>query len=397
MTGVPGGPAGDGTASGGPAGDGAASGAPRQASVLSVAPNRRSLRHGGGSGASRPGRPVRAEAGLSLLEAIVALALTLVVFAALYGAVRPALVLNRSLPAMADAQQRMRHAFDRLHAELMTAGRGTARVEPGPISRMLPAVVPYLVGRRARDDEHRRVRPDAISVLSASPDGGAETRLLDALAGPAPEARLAPGPGCAGAACGYRAGDLVLVFDDRPAWGLFRVRDAGETALRLEPSGPTATAFEAGAAIAPIDVRHYYLDEEQRQLRRYDGWRGDFPLLDGAAALAFRFFGVAAGAGGPCRGEGPGAPRGRLEEIPLERFTDGPWCGPAGSPFDADLLRVRAICLDIRIEGAAAGPVSVPPPASGPASGGGEGADGYHAAFVVAPPNLQTAGTRALR
>ena len=347
---------------------------------------------GGAAAASRPRRPARCEAGLSLLEAIVALALTLVVVAALYGAVRPALVLNRSLPAMADAQQRMRHAFDRLHAELMAAGRGTARVEPGPLSRMLPAVVPYVVGRRARDDEHRRVRPDAISVLSASPDGGAETRLLDALGGPVPEARLAPGAGCAGAACGYRAGDLVLVFDDRPAWGLFRVRDAGEATLRLEPLGPAATAFEAGAAITPIDVRHYYLDEEQRQLRRYDGWRGDFPLLDGAAALEFRFFGVSAGAAGPCRGGAPGVPRGRLEAIPLERFTDGPWCGPASSPFDADLLRVRAIGLDILIEGAAAGPVSAPrPPASGPASGG-EGADGYRAAFVVAPPNLQMAG-----
>ncbi len=357
MTGVP----------GGPAGDGAAVGVPRR------------------------GRPLRSEAGLSLLEAIVALALTLVVVAALYGTVRPALVLNRSLPAMADAQQRMRHAFDRLHAELMAAGRGTSRVAPGPLPRMLPAVVPYLVGRRARDDEHRRVRPDAITVLAVSPEGGTETRLLDAVGGPVPESRLAPGQGCAGAACGYRAGDLVLVFDDRPAWGLFRVRDTGETALRLEPSGPGAAAFPAGAVIAPIDVRHYYLDEERRQLRRYDGWRGDLPLLDGVAALEFRFFGVAAGAGERCRGEGPGVSRGRLEEIALDRFADGPWCGPASSPVDADLLRVRALGLDIRVEGAAAGPASAPRPA---APGG---AAGYRAAFVVAPPNLQMAGTRAPR
>ncbi len=351
--------------------------------------------HAAAAGVPRRGRSVRAEAGLSLIEAIVALALTLVVVAGLYGAVRPALVLNRSLPAMADAQQRMRHAFDRLHAELMAAGRGTARVEPGPLSRVLPAAVPYLVGRRARDDEHRRVRPDAVTVLSVAPDGGAETRLLDALGGPVPESRLAPGPGCAGAACGYRAGDLVLVFDDRPAWGLFRVRDAGETTLRLESSGPGAVAFPAGAVIAPVDVRHYYLDEERRQLRRYDGWRGDFPLLDGVAALEFRFFGVVAGAGGPCRGAGPGAPRGRLEEISLDRFTDGPWCGPASSPVDADLLRVRALGLDIRVEGAAAGPASTPrPPASGPAPGG---AAGYRAAFVMAPPNLRMAGTRAPR
>ena len=342
------------------------------------------------------GRAVRPEAGLSLVEAIVSLALTLVVMAGLYGAVRPALGLNRSLPAMVDAQQRLRHAFDRLHADLMAAGRGTARVAPGPLPRMMPAVVPYRVGRRARVGEHRRVRSDAVTVLSVPPGGGAETRLLEALSGSAPEARLAPAPGCAGAACGYRAGDLVLVFDDRPAWGLFRVRNAGGMTLRLEPAGPTATAFEAGAAVAPIEVRHYYLDGERRQLRRYNGWRGDFPLLDGTAALEFRFFGGPAAGGAPCGG-GPDAARGRLEEIPLDRFTDGPWCGPAGSPFDADLLRVRAIGLDIGVEGAAGGPRAAGPrpPASVPAPGGAADAPDYRAAVVVAPPNLQIAGSRA--
>ena len=352
----------------------------------------------GVSGVPRRDRFVRAESGLSLLEAIVALSLTLVVVAGVYGAVRPALLLNRSLPAMADAQQRLRHAFDRLHAELMAAGRGTARLAPGPLPPMLPAVLPYRVGRRARDGEHRRPRSDAVTMLSVPPDGGAEARLLDAVSGPAPEPRLDPAAACVRAACGYRAGDLVLVFDGRLAWGLFRVRNAGETTLRLEPLGPSAAAFEAGAVIAPIDVRHYYLDEERRQLRRYDGWRGDFPLLDGAAALDLRFFGVAAGAGDPCRGDGSGGPRSRLEEIPLESFTDGPWCGPAWSPFDADLLRVRAIGLDMRVEGVGPGPVStLRPSGSDPAPGGGAGAAGYRAAFVVAPPNLQIAGTRGPR
>ena len=341
------------------------------------------------------GRSARPEAGLSLVEAVVALALTLVVVAGLYGAVRPALRLNRSLPAMADAQQRLRHAFDRLHADLMAAGRGTARVEPGPLPRMMPAVVPYRVGRRVRDGEHRRVRSDAVTVLSVPPEGGAETRLLEALGGPAPEAGLAPAPGCAGDACGYRAGDLVLVFDDRPAWGLFRVRNAGGMALRLEAVDPNVGAFAAGAVVAPIEVRHYYLDRERRQLRRYDGWRGDFPLLDGAAALAFRFFGGAAAAGNPCRGE-PEASRGRLQEIPLGRFTDGPWCGSAGSPFDADLLRVRAIGVEVAVAGAAGGPPvsGLRPPTADPGPGGA-GASDYRAAVVVAPPNLQIAGTRA--
>ena len=334
------------------------------------------------------------DAGFSLIETIVALALTVVVLAGLYGSVRPALLLSRSLPAMADAQQRLRHAFDRLHADLLAAGRGTARVEPGPLRRMLPPIMPYRVGRWARDREHQQVRSDAISILSVSPDGGAETRVLDAMTGSGSEVRLAPGPGCGRPGCGYRTGDLVLVFDDRPAWDVFRVRSTGEGTLVLDQVGPTATAFEAGAVIAPIDVRHYYLDEEQRQLRQYDGWRGNFPMLDGLAALQFRFFGGPAATESPCAPETPDAPRGPLQAIGLDRFTDGPWCGPAGSPFDADLLRVRAIGFDVRVESSA----SDRPDsnrrllAPGPGGGGGAVAPDYRVAVVVTPPNLGIAG-----
>ena len=339
----------------------------------------------------------RPDAGLSLLETIVALALTLMVLAGVYGTVRPALLLNRSLPAMADAQQRLRHAFDRLHTDLLAAGRGTTRVEPGPLLRMLPPIVPYRVGRRAGDHGHRQVRSDAITMLSVPPDGGAETRLLDAMTGSGAEVRLAPGQGCVRSGCGYRTGDLVLVFDDRPAWDLFRVRGIGEGTLVLEQVGPGATAFPAGAVIAPLDVRHYYLDEEQRQLRAYDGWRGDFPVLDGLAALQFRFFGGAAVAGSPCTVEVSDAPRGPLQEIPLDRFTDGPWCGPAGSPFDADLLRVRAVGFDLRVESAAPDrPGSGRRlPAPGPGYGGGAVVPDYAVTVVVTPPNLETAGIRA--
>lgn len=319
------------------------------------------------------------DTGLSLIEAIVALALTLVLLGAAWAAVRPALLLNRTLPAMADGQQRLRHAFDRLHAGLTAAGRGTTRVAPGPLRRILPPVVPYRMGRRAGDREHLQVRSDAITTLSVSAEGGAETRLLNATAGSGAEVRLPPGPGCVRRGCGYRVGDLALVFDDRPAWGLFRVSGIGEGTLVLDKVGPGTAAFAAGAAIAPLDVRHYYFDSARRQLRRYDGWRGDFPVVDGLAALRFRFFGVAAVSGPPpCVASAPSGAAGRLVEIALAEFSDGPWCGPAGSPFDEDLLRVRAVGFDVRVENAAGG-----------------GTADYGVTAVVAPPNLAMAGSRA--
>ena len=186
----------------------------------------------------------------------------------------------------------------------------------------------------------------------------------------------------------------MLVFDDRPAWDVFRVRSTGEGTLVLEQVGPTATAFAAGAVIAPIDVRHYYLDEEQRQLRQYDGWRGNFPMLDGLAALQFRFFGGPAATESPCAPETPDAPRGPLQAIGLDRFTDGPWCGPAGSPFDADLLRVRAIGFDVRVESSASDRPGSNRRllAPGPGGGGGAVAPDYRVAVVVTPPNLGIAG-----
>ena len=364
--------------------------APRGRAVMVGQP---ALGGGDGGSATRVGS-LAGEAGLSLIETVVAMTVTVVVLVAVYGAVRPALLLNRSLPAMADGQQRLRHAFDRLHADLMAAGRGTLRVEPGPLRRMLPPIMPYRVGRRVRHGEHRRVRSDAITTLSVSPDGGAEARLLDAADGSGAEVRLAPGPGCGRPGCGYRTGDLALVFDDRPAWALFRVGGTGARTLVLDRVGPAATAFAAGAVVAPVDVRHYYLDEERRQLRLYDGWRGDFPMVDGLAALRFRFLGGPAAAGPPCTAGASDARRGRLEEIPLERFTDGPWCGPAGSPFDADLLRVRAIGLDIRVESAAPdGAGSDRRLLPGPVAAGGAVAEGYRVTVLVAPPNLAIAGS----
>ena len=70
-------------------------------------------------------RTVRREAGFSLLETVMALALTLLVLGALFELARPAASLNRSLPETANVQQRLRHAFDRLHTDLLAAGRGT--------------------------------------------------------------------------------------------------------------------------------------------------------------------------------------------------------------------------------------------------------------------------------
>ena len=334
-------------------------------------------------------RTVRREAGFSLLETVMALALTLLVLGALFELARPAASLNRSLPETANVQQRLRHAFDRLHTDLLAAGRGTVLVSPGPLGRFLPPVVPYRLGLRAAAGEHRRARPTTVTTLSVSRTSGSETTILSPIAGPAQVVRLDPGPGCASPVCGYGARDLVLVFDEHGAWELFRVRGTGAMTLALERAHGTATVFAPGAVVAPIELHHYYADTERLQLRHYDGWQGDFPLVDDLVDLRFRFFGDA---GAPvCQGPAPAAAGGPRVEIGLAELKDGPWCGPAGLPFDADLLRIRAVTVDLRVQSAVeelrgADPRFFTRP--GPAPGERGLVPDYAVSFTVAPRNM---------
>ena len=339
--------------------------------------------------ARRTGRP---QAGLSLLETVVALALTLLVLGVLFELASPAASLNRSLLETANVQQRLRHAFDRLHTDLLAAGRGTVGVSPGPLIRILPPVVPYRLGRRADDGEHRRARSSAVTTLSVSRTAGSETTTLSPIAGPAPIVRLDPGSGCPPPACGYDVRDLVLVFDEQRAWELFRVTDTGAMTLALARVHATATRFAPGAVVAPVELHHYYVDTERSQLRHYDGWQGDFPLVDDLAGLRFRFFGDATVAAPICRGLGLVAGSGPPVEIGLAELRDGPWCGPAGLPFDVDLLRIRAVAVDLHVQSAVeelrgADPRLFARPGS--ARGGHSLVPDHAVSFMVAPRNMR--------
>ena len=253
-----------------------------------------------------------------------ALALTLLVLAALFDLASPAVSLNQSLLETANVQQRLRHAFDRLHTDLLAAGRGTTTFLPGPLSRFLPPVVPYRVGLRVSGGEHRHARPGVVTTLSVSRTGGSETRIASPLVGPAPVVRIDSGPGCAPPVCGYVIRDLVLVFDEGGAWELFRVTGTSAMTLALARAHATATTFAPGAVVAPVELHHYYIDPARAQLRHYDGWRGDFPVVDDLVDLKFRFFGVAPTSAPACQGTAPAPPRGPLAEIGLAALTDGP-------------------------------------------------------------------------
>ena len=329
------------------------------------------------------------DAGLSLIETTLALGLALLVLGGLFELARPATTLNRALPAAADMHQRLRHAFDRLNSDLVDAGRGTTLVAAGPLGRFLPPVVPYVLGRRAAGVEHRHPDQSGVTLLSVSRGPAAETTILSPITGEVVSVQLRKDPVCTASACGYRRSDLVLVFDEGGRWDLFRVTSADPVTLTLERVHTTRTHFAPGAVIAPVTVVYYYYDDDRAQLRRYNGWAGDLPLVDDLVDLQFSYLGSSPSESPIC--DSVRGATGPLVAIDLAEFGDGPWCGPVDLPFDRDLLRIRAVEVSVRVQSGleelrGADPRLFARPGS--ALGGRGAVPDYAVTFTVAPRNL---------
>src|SRR5581483_10659182 len=102
------------------------------------------------------------------------------------------------------------------------------------------------------------------------------------------------------------------------------------------------------------------------QLRQYDGYLSDLPVVDDVAGLTFDYFGDPDPPTEPrppvgtdnCLYDASGSrkpmpvltPSGDgLAPLPLAMLNDGPWCGGGALQFDADLLRVRAVRVTLRV------------------------------------------------
>lgn len=190
-------------------------------------------------------------AGFSIVELLIASAITMAVVGAIFAVINPAQLMFRAQGDAADLHQRLRAAADTIAADVRAA----------------VAVRPYRVGAM-RDDSAVGVyyRPDTLTVIGV-------------------------------------------------------------------PSSPLSLDADAS--------RTYYLRSATPgsfQLMQYDGGLSDLPMLDHVVRLSFDYFGTAT-AGGPVV---------RLEPAAL---ADGPWIeDSAHRVFDADLLRVRAVRVLLRLE-----------------------------------------------
>jgi prepilin-type N-terminal cleavage/methylation domain-containing protein len=245
---------------------------------------------------------MRAQHGFSLIEVVVALALTGVVLAAVFTAIDPAHGSFATEPEVADMQQRLRVATQTLAEDLLTAGaRSGTSSTPGGEVAPFPAVLPYRLGPlNARPPN--AAAGDVVTVISV-PATAAETTIADAIRGPSAQTAVVPAPGCPWSgggrdpACGLRPGAVVLVRDQR-GFDIFTISSVAGSLVSLEQVRHVlAQPLEAGSRIVEVVATTYYLraDEQARtyQLMRYNGRSSDAPVVDHVVALAFEYFGDA--------------------------------------------------------------------------------------------------------
>jgi len=352
----------------------------------------------------------RTSAGVTIVELMVAMAVTLVLSGAALGVVNAMRSLLASQPEVSDMQQRLRTALHLMANELVNAGTGLDRTAlAGPLVQVLPPIVPFRRGQ-VDDDGLAGVtfRPGAISLVYVA-SAPAQAPILAAFDD---GARLTVdlGPNCGAVAptavCGFVKDMRAVVFDATGAHDFVTVEDVAGSRVRLIHRGALASAYSDGRAVLAHAAIHTYALRTDAatgtpQLSHYDGFVTERAAVDHVVGLSFEYFGAPdppalravvrpdknprpwttygpvpppLGVDDASTSWGPGencvfqvvggmhvsrlpalGPPVGLVELSEDVLSDGPWCPDERAPrrFDADLLRIRRVRLRVRVEVAA--------------------------------------------
>ena len=277
----------------------------------------------------------------------------------------PLLDQVRAVPEEVDIHQRARAAASIVRAAVLTAGAGPDLIGEGPLVRRVPAVWP----RRLVIDPPGSAFADRLSVLWV-PELAPQAPLAAPLASGDVLVRIGAHPACGvDPSCGFRRGDLLIVSGRDGAMALGEVAAIGGPVLTLVAAVDQPVNLPAD--VARVHTATVMADVVRRQMRRIDDLGPSQPAVEEVVDMRVRYYGLPAPPRHPvvpgvdtCAVAADGTPRlgllgpvpGPPIEITVAQLLDGPWCGQGSWQFDADLLRVRAVRVALRLQ---AGPASL--------------------------------------
>jgi len=333
--------------------------------------------------------------GFSIVELLVASAVTLAVVAGISALLNPVQAAFQSQTEAADVEQRLRVAAQMLEADIAGAGSGPDRgVRAGPLGQTFPPILPFRRGSGA-DDPPATAFADRITLVSVPPAAPSTTVSGNGPPQDSDWLGVDAQPECpvSDPLCLFTADSAAVVFDDSANVDLIAI-----TAVSSENPTPmlqhanqhlTFAAYRpSAAAVTGVSTVSYAIDHQASQLVVSSGLGApDAPAADNVVALSFAYlvdpqppnlttygprpppidvqgpslewppgencaFAVVAGAHVPrlpVLGAGS-----TLLPMALAQFTDGPWCPDSSSTnrWDADLLRVRAVVVTLRVQAA---------------------------------------------
>ncbi|HEX5068898.1 MAG TPA: hypothetical protein VFV78_01680 [Vicinamibacterales bacterium] len=314
---------------------------------------------------------IRTDSGWSLVELLIALLIALVISTAALTVLGAHMGMARTQPMAVDLQQRARGGAEVLYRDLQLAGAGPSYgPSPGPLHRALPPVVPRRMGLQGADGP-TVARADAITIMyvAATP---AQSALRQPLPAGGSTLFVEHGPQCPASdlLCALATGASLVVFDRLGHFDFFTVTSIGvdSAQVRSWQAGHSSYAYDAGASLSEAQWHTYYFDPTNRQLRHFDGYLTDIPVVDEVVGVTFEYEGDPLPPWAPKPPAGtanclydasetpwPGlaslpAHDGSLAALPLSILSDGPWCGDGDNTFDVDLLRIRQVRVTLRLQ-----------------------------------------------
>jgi len=351
----------------------------------------------------------RRDAGFTLVEMLIAMAVMLIILGGVFDAFNPAQGSYQTQPEVADMQQRLRVGTDRLYSGIVVAGAGIySGAAVGTLGQFFAPVLPYLVGPLHNDPASGIFRDDAITIFHV-PTTASQCTIRDKMPQPSSEVKVNAEPGCPAndPLCGFAIGMRVIIFDDTGSFDFFTITQVQSDSLHLQhrpPINPAdfSKAYDVGAVISQVNTDAYYWRQDAGtntfQLMHYDLFASDMPLIDDVVGLRFEYMGEASAPVlknpvtdpvGPWTTYGPkppalgvdvagdswpagenctftvdpatglhvsrlatlGAP-GTLTGLTAAQLSDGPWCPDEVNVnrYDADLHRVRQIRVSFRVQ-----------------------------------------------